>query len=94
MFVFNWAVSNVCIPEKFDLKHTEVGGGSSLCFGKSDPESSGADLGFLGANTALMLSSSYDPLTFCSAIKSDQCERLYKANVEAGFIQFPHQLAK
>lgn len=96
LFVFNWLISNVCIPERSDLKRTEVDGGASVHFLKSDPDSGDAELRFPAANTvdSFMLSSFSDPLMFGSAIKFSQCGGSHKANLKAGFVQFPHVLAK
>lgn len=67
-----------------------------VCFFKSDPDSSDAELRFPAAKTAdgFMFSSSSDLLMLSSAAKFSQCGGSHEANLKAGFVQLPYVLAK
>lgn len=60
LFEFNWLISNVCIPERSDLRINEVDGGTLMHFQKSDPGSGSTELRIPA--DSFMLSPSSDPL--------------------------------
>lgn len=64
LFEFNWLISNVCIPERSDLRINEVDGGTLMHFQKSDPGSGSTELR-IPADSFMLLPSSDPLIKFC-----------------------------